>query len=196
MSNRAERSIEKVTRELERGDRQLLEQLRRMVVRMNGTADRDLEQEVFLRVLEAFRRRSEIRYPHALMRKIARDTIVDSWRSRARVPTANPDGTPEWSTQGMVDIEGNMDRERRLDLLRESILDLGCDIRGPVYLFYVEQYPIAAIARLFGKSPSAVKMALHRGRKRLGKMLGNPGSTATKKVGDNAKATAAGHSTP
>ncbi len=67
-------------------------------------------------------------------------------------------------------IEEAIDRKRRIGLLHSAIFRLGCDIRGPVYLFYVEGYSIRTISRLYGKTPSAFKMVLHRGRRQVERM--------------------------
>jgi len=186
MTTKAEEAAEKVTRKLEMGNRDVLEQLRRMVAAVNGAVDPDLEQEVFLRVLEAFRRLRHVHSPHALMRKIVRDTVVDSWRSRRRVPSSDIDQLPALCLSETPRFEERIDRARELERLRESILDLGCDIRGPVYLFYVENYPIRALARIFGKSPSAIKMALHRGRRQLERMICSAERMPKNKVAGNA----------
>ena len=44
--------------------------------------DEDLEQEVALHALEAFRRLNEVTHPRALLVKIVRDTVRDHWRRR------------------------------------------------------------------------------------------------------------------
>lgn len=188
MTTNADRTMRKVTEKLEAGDREVLERIRRVVVALNGGCDPDLEQEVFLRILIAFRRLRDVRSPEGLIRKIARDVIVDAWRSRRHEALKDRDliangESPVESTR----MEEHMDWERKRRLLRDAILGLSCDIRAPVYLFYVENYPIRTIVRLFGKSPSAVKMALHRGRLQVEKTVGGLSSKAGKKVGDRAR---------
>jgi RNA polymerase sigma factor (sigma-70 family) len=187
MITRAEETARKVTQKIETGNPEVLHRLRRMIVAVNGAVDPDLEQDVFLRVLEAFRQRPRVQSPFGLMRKIVHDTIVDSWRARGKAPSGDPGGLGESTLVETPRIEERLDRERDLRRLEESILNLGCDIRGPVYLYYVEEYPIRTIVRIFGKSPSAVKMALHRGRRQLGKMFRNPARRTTKKVGPSAR---------
>lgn len=185
MPNRAAGSVEKVTRQIEDGHPQVLARLRRMVASLNGAADADLEQEVFIRVLEAFRRLEDVRSPYGLMRKIARDAVVDSWRTRRVGEDIGQ--LPELCRAETPRPEERLDRERTIEHLKESILELGCDIRGPVYLFYIEGYSIPTLVRILRKSPSAIKMALHRGRRQLGRMLGNSPRTPTKKVRPNAR---------
>ena len=177
MSTKAEETAEKVTLKLETGDGEVLKLLRQMIATTNGTADQDLEQEVFLNVLEAFRHRSDIRHPRALMRKITRDTVVNAWRSRLKTPSGESDDTLELRASVAPRMEEDIDQQRRVHCLHESIFELGCDIRGPVYLFYVEHYPINDIIRVFGKSRPAVKMALHRGRHQLSRMLRTSGGS-------------------
>ncbi len=67
-------------------------------------------------------------------------------------------------------VEEAIDRKRRIGLFQSAIFRLGCDIRGPVYLFYVEGYSIRTISLLYGKTPSAIKMVLHRGTRQIERM--------------------------
>lgn len=171
---------------MESGDPKVLEMLRRMVATANGKPDMDLEQEAFLKVLEAFRRHRDIRRPEALIRKIVRDTVIDSWRARARIAATGIAEVLERCPSQTPHVEEEVDRREKLHILHESILELGCDIRGPVYLFYIERYPIRSIAEVLGKSRSAIKMALHRGRRQLGKISESP-RTTKKMIRQNAK---------
>ena len=175
MSTKAEETVEKVTLKLEKGDDELLRLLRQMVTQANGMVDQDLEQEAFLKMLEVFRGRADIRNPRGLMRKIVHDTVVDAWRLRKRTYASSIDEYLESTARTTPHIEEDIDNRRRLGLLRESILDLGCDIRGPVYLFYIEHYRIDTIVQSLGKSRSAIKMALYRGRNQLNRMLSGSG---------------------
>jgi RNA polymerase sigma factor (sigma-70 family) len=167
MNTRAGGNSQKVTQKLIEGDREILNRLTRTVRAFNGRPDPDLEQEAFLNVLRAFLRTRHVEFPHALMRKIVRDTVVDAWRRRAPetvgLETLHPGNAGPEDPQP----EDLLDQQRSRTRLRESILRLNSDTRAPVYLFYVESYPIRTIGRLLGRSPSAVKMALYRGRARI-----------------------------
>jgi RNA polymerase sigma factor (sigma-70 family) len=186
MPTKAEWTGREVTRKLESGDPEILDRLRRIVVSVNGEADDDLEQDVFLKVLEAFRRRREVRMPLGFMRKVARDAVIDAWRARARHASAEAGSAPEGALRESPYAEERLDRQQQAIRLRQCILRLGCDLRGPVYLHYIESYPIRKIVGIYGKSPSAVKMALHRGRRELRRMLALPHGTLTKKVAPDA----------
>lgn len=51
----------------------------------------------------------------------------------------------------------------------EALMTLPEKFRMVLILYYVEEYRIEEIARMIGKTPSAVKMRLQKGRKLLGK---------------------------
>jgi len=159
--------VEKVTQKLEQANPELLMQLQKAVRTIYGESNPDLEQEAFLRTLEAFRRAVRVEHPRALIWKIVRDTVADHWRARLRHQWDNVESVPEQVFAEFPDFEEDLDRQRREVWLEDAILSLGCDIRGPIYLFYMENYTIRTIARIYRKTPSAVKMALHRGRQRL-----------------------------
>lgn len=159
--------MRKVTEKLEMESPEVLIQLRKAVRTIYGAANPDLEQEAFLRTLAAFRRTPSIEHPRALMWKIVRDTVADYWRTRMRSRCDSVESVPEHLMTSHPDFEGELDYQKRQMWLQDAILSLGCEIRGPIYLFYIEGYSIRTIARIYEKTPSAIKMALHRGRQRL-----------------------------
>ena len=163
--------VEKVTQEIELGTLEISREVSKVVRMLNGRPDPDLEQEAFLGVLRAFRRPGSVRHPRALIRKIARDTVIDHWRLQQRHRWDSIESVPDRFITGGSTQEAELERDRTIEMLRGAILRLGCDIRGPVYLFYLEGYSIKTIARIYGKSTSAVKMALHRGRRRVAEII-------------------------
>lgn len=166
MNTRAAGNSQKVTENLIEGEREILDRLRKTVRAFNGRPDPDLEQEAFLNVFRAFLRIRHVEFPHALMRKIVRDTVIDAWKRRPPEDVSLEDVASRAAPED-PQAEAQLDLERSRIRFRESILRLSCDIRAPVYLFYVENYSIRTIGRVLERSPSAVKMALHRGRARI-----------------------------
>lgn len=162
--------MKEVTKKIEEGNSDVLRTLARAVHAIHGRRDPDLEQEAFIRTLEAFRKKEHVTHPEALMWKVVRDTVADHWRTRHRNRLEEMTGVPDDLAADRPAVEDAIDLRQRIDDLHAAISRLGCDVRGPVYLHYVEGYPVATIARLYGKSGSAVKMALHRGRRRLERM--------------------------
>src|SRR6185503_4181793 len=81
--------------------------------------DEDLEQEIALRALEAFKRLNHVTHPRALLMKIVYDSVRDYWRRRRT-----------WEELATVDerfishlppFERNLDQERRIEILRRAL---------------------------------------------------------------------------
>jgi RNA polymerase sigma-70 factor (ECF subfamily) len=175
MTNTAAKYPRKVTLDLETPTRDSLDRLTSAVRLLHGSVDPDLEQEVFIRTLTAFRRTSSIAYPEALMWKVVRNTVADHWRRKLRTRTEAIDQVAERRLARQPNLDEQIDRQRKLDRLHDALFALGYDTRGPMYLFYVEGYSIAKIARLSAKTVSAVKTAIWRGRQRLLESLRSEG---------------------
>jgi RNA polymerase sigma-70 factor (ECF subfamily) len=131
--------------------------------------DEDLNQDATLKAVEAFRKQFEIRYPHALLRKIVSDVVCDHWR-RKRV-AEDLAGIDEWRLAESPSFEEKLDAKRRLDLLQRALLQLDERKRTTLDLFYMEERTVAEIAVLQNKSISAVKMELLRARRLLTKIV-------------------------
>jgi RNA polymerase sigma-70 factor (ECF subfamily) len=126
--------------------------------------DEDLEQDVTLKAVEAFRKQFEVRHPRAFLRKIVCDTVRDHWRRRRR---AELNVIDEMHFAESPCFEERLDMQRRLALLRAGLAQLDPGKRTTLDLFYVEERPVSEIARMQKKSVSAVKMELLRARRLL-----------------------------
>ena len=135
--------------------------------------DEDLQQDATLNVVEAFQKRMEIKYPRALLRKIVWDTVCDYWRRRRLVEDLET--VDERFLAESPRFEEGLDAKRRLDSLRQALAQLDAGKRSTLDLFYMQECSIAEIARLQKKSPSAVKMELHRSRRLLARIVGDIG---------------------
>ena len=131
--------------------------------------DEDLEQEASLRVVEALQRESEVRHPRAFLMKIVHDTVSDHWRRRR--PVEDIATVDEARFAQPCDAEHDIDRKRLREALRKGIARLDASKRTTIKLFYSEERSINEIARLQQKSPSAVKMELHRARRALARIV-------------------------
>src|SRR5258706_6110911 len=131
--------------------------------------DEDLEQDIALQALEAFRRLDEVTHPHALLMKIVNDTVRDYWRrKRSSEDLANID---ERFISHVPAFEFTLDQERRLELVRRALHRLPDSKRTLLELFYINECSIPEIAALQGRSVSAVKMELTRSRRCLAKIV-------------------------
>ena len=75
----------------------------------------------------------------------------------------------EEKEQGQAGAEG-YERIREKELL-EQIFRLPRKYRVPIYLYYYEEYSVADIGDMLGKSPSTIQTWLSRARKKLKKLL-------------------------
>ena len=131
--------------------------------------DEDLQQDATLKVVEAFRKQLEIKYPRALLWKIVSDTVSDYWRRR-RQPE-DLEAIDERCLAESPRFEEGLDAKRRLDSLRHALASLDAAKRTTLDLFYMQECSISEIARLQKKSRSAVKMELHRARRELARIV-------------------------
>jgi RNA polymerase sigma factor (sigma-70 family) len=127
--------------------------------------DEDLEQQVALHALEASRRLHHIAHPRALLMKIVHDTVREYWRRRRTCEDI--DSVEERFLSELPSFELKLDTERRAELLHRALQSLPKAKRILLELFYLQEKSIADIARLQGKSRSAVKMELLRSRQIL-----------------------------
>jgi RNA polymerase sigma factor (sigma-70 family) len=143
----------------------------RAATRTTGTPlhDEDLEQEVALLALTAFRRLHTVRHPRALLMKIVRDALSDHWRrKRCSEQLA---GVDERFTSHAPALESQLDHKRRLELLRQALDRLPEAKLTVLELFYVNDHSIREIAASQNRSASAVKMELARSRRSLARII-------------------------
>src|SRR5262249_5031626 len=131
--------------------------------------DEDLEQEVALHALEAFRRLSEVTHPRALLGKIVKDTVRDHWRRRRL--SEELETIDERFISHEPAFESRLDQKRRVELLRRALEELPPPKRTLLDLFYVGDYSIPEIASLQNRSISPVKMELARSRRCLSRIF-------------------------
>jgi len=143
----------------------------RMVTQRTGAPvyDDDLTQDVTLKVMEACRRQCEIRHPRAFLMKIVRDAVHDYWRRRRVVFDISTIDESRFAE--LPNFERDLDRRRQAELLHEALLQMESSKRTTVELFYSDEFSIAEISRIQGKSQSAIKTELMRTRRALAEKL-------------------------
>ena len=120
----------------------------------------DAVQEVFLRYLDRIGTFRDAEHEKAWLLRVTTNQCRDILRSRQRHPQVALDQVPE---------EGHQPQDRAI---WEALMALPEKYREVLVLHAVEGYRTEEIAILIGKTPSAVKMRLSRGRKLLGESLG------------------------
>lgn len=132
----------------------------------------DLTQETFLAALQsAHRFRGDSRLRTWLFR-IAAHKIADHWRSRRRQPPQFP--LEDWHpTAGEgVSPPAFLEETEVRDRVRAAFLTLPSHYRTALVLRYVEEMPVAEMARVMERSPKSVESILIRAKQMLAQTLG------------------------
>jgi RNA polymerase sigma-70 factor (ECF subfamily) len=127
--------------------------------------DDDLTQDVTLKAVEACRKQREIRHPRAFLAKIVRDAVHDYWRRRRVIFDISTIDESRFAE--LPNFELDLDRRRRVALLRKALLQMEAPKRATLELYYDNDFSISEISLIQGKSESAVKTELMRTRRAL-----------------------------
>ena len=115
----------------------------------------DAVQETILKYLQKAPDFRDAEHEKAWLLRVAANHCRDVLRSRVRHPQTAleevREAAPAPADSGIL----------------EALMTLPQKYRIVLTLYYVEEYPIHAIAKMIGRTPSAVKMRLQKGRKLL-----------------------------
>lgn len=128
------------------------------------TIAEDLTAEVFLKTWEYVQRREKkIDNFRAFIYSLARNTVVDHYRSQAQGEILRDreemDSVPAPSEQHIARL---VEIDSDLATVEQSLRHLKDEYREALILRYIEDYPIVDIAEIMGKSRGAVRVTLHR----------------------------------
>lgn len=123
---------------------------------------RDLSQEAFIQLFQRWRRVSRYERPEAWVRRVGIRMAVRAVRRERLRPNVERALDP-------AAIPAPLD----LDVLR-AVRSLSPNQRAAVVLFYFEDLPAREVADALGCTESTAKVHLHRARRRLEVILGEP----------------------
>jgi len=130
-----------------------------LVVRDLGRAE-DITQEAFVQVLGHWKRISRYERPGAWVRRVAiRLAVRAARRERLRASLERAARAPAEEAAPDLDVA-------------RAIAHLSPIQRACVVLYYFEDRPLAEVSDITGLGESAVKVALHRARRRLAEFIG------------------------
>ena len=124
----------------------------------------DLFQETFIKVyrnMNTFQSRSK---PSTWIYSIAVNVFRDHSRKREPLPLTK--GEPTLPTDE-ANPETQVIRSLEQEEIQKKVRDLRESIRIPLVLYYVEGLTVQQISEITGRSPSDIKVSLHRARKKL-----------------------------
>lgn len=127
------------------------------IVMLGNSADaEDALQEVMFKYYRKAPAFTDEEHRKAWLLTVAGNQCKDMLRFRAKHPLTEDTDIYEYKS-------GNHENSGILD----ALMTLPEKFRLVLILHYVEEYPVKDIARMIGKTPSAVKMRLQKGRKLL-----------------------------
>lgn len=126
------------------------------IVTLGNESDaQDALQETFIKYMQKAPKFQSDEHKKAWLLKVAANQCKDSLRSKKRHQTVNLD-----------EIKECMEENSETGIL-DVLMTLPEKFRIVMFFYYVEEYEVRYIADMIGKTPSAVKMRLKKGRQLL-----------------------------
>ena len=127
----------------------------------------DITSKVFLKGWEAFQGPKErIKNPGAFLYQIARNAVVDHYREKGRTNIVSVDASPEIADTA-TSVQDKAILSADINIVKTAIQKLKKEHQDIIIWHYLEDMPIANIAKLLDKPAGTVRVALHRGLKDL-----------------------------
>lgn len=131
----------------------------------------DLTSKVFLRGWEAFQSQGlgkgeTILNPSAFLYQIARNAVIDYYREKGRTKIISADFSPQLADPGT----GPYDKavlSADINIVKSAIQKLKKDYQDIIIWHYLDDMPIADIAKNLNKPTGTIRVMLHRGLKDL-----------------------------
>lgn len=121
----------------------------------NASDAEDAVQDTLIKYMQKAPKFGEREHEKAWLLKVVSNTCKDALRFRSRHQTVDIEEIKEFS------------KEASDTGILEALMNLPEKFRVVLTLYYVEEYSIETIAKVIGRTTSAVKMRLQKGRKLL-----------------------------
>ena len=105
------------------------------------------------------------------MYKIAYRSALDHLKKRKRQPYTTTVEDAKVTGRDSQDPAAPIEAKERSERIKQAIDSLPGDVSTLMIFFYYEDLSLREIAKITGKSENAIKVGLHRGRKRLAEIL-------------------------
>ncbi len=125
----------------------------------------DLCSETFLKGWEAYKNNPNIENPSAFLYRIARNLVTDHYREKARAQFVSPEMVPVIDPNPGLEEKSALNSD--LDQVRAVLADLKEDYQNVIIWHYLDDLPIAKVAKMLNKTEDATRVTLHRALKAL-----------------------------
>lgn len=125
----------------------------------------DLCSETFLKGWEAYKNNPNIENPSAFLYRIARNLVTDYYREKARAQFVSPETVPVIDPNPGLEEKSALNSD--LEQVRAVLADLKEDYQNVIIWHYLDDLPIAKVAKMLNKTEDATRVTLHRALKNL-----------------------------
>ncbi len=129
----------------------------------------DITSEAFKKGWEAFKKNSEMKNPRAYLYRIARNLVIDHYRTKKEHIT-NQEIIDELQDHSK-DLEDKAAEAKEMAKVKEAMENLKDSYQDIIIYKYLEEMENSEIARIMEKSEGAVRVTAHRAINALEKEL-------------------------
>ncbi len=130
----------------------------------------DIASETFSKLWAQILKNKEIKKPTAFLYKIARNLIIDHYRSKGK-GAISFEGMESFIEDKKQNVEEAVMTKFDAERVKAKLASLNDNDRQALTLYYIEQEPMTSVAKSLGKSEGATRVLIHRGIKKLRKHL-------------------------
>lgn len=112
--------------------------------------------------------RSSVEFFSALLYTIARGVVADFYRTHSHKADLSIEDLPN---ELAVDHQTELDSKVDLAMMKQALQQLPDDDREAILMRYLEGYSVREIAHQLGKQENATSVLIHRGLKKLRKII-------------------------
>ena len=126
----------------------------------------DITSKVFMKGWESFKNKTDIANIGAFLYQIARNAVIDHYREKARSKVVPQDSVAELADLG-TNLQDKAILNADIAIVKTAISKIKDDYQDIIIWHYLEDRPIADIAKTLDKPEGTVRVMLHRGLKDL-----------------------------
>jgi len=128
---------------------------------------KDLVEDTFIKIYDYIREGNEIDNFQALLYKIARNLIIDFYRTKKEeISLAD---APE--TVSSFDLEKEVGYKVAVENVKKYLARIKSEYREAIHLYFFENLSLSEIADILGQSEGNVRVRIYRGIKQLKEVL-------------------------
>lgn len=128
----------------------------------------DLTSETFLKGWEVFRSDcGKIKNPQAFLYRIAKNLVIDHYRSKGRVQVVSSDEHDYRLADPKANLEKTAALSSDMESIKKALSGLNEDYQNAIIWHYLDDLPMKEVAELLDRSEPAARVLLHRAMKEL-----------------------------